>query len=213
MATKTVKGSDATLHAQGENGEMVLLGELQGEVTITTETEDKPRGVNNLEDAARIAYGVSETRKEIEKINNVADREISKWQGKIGEVEDWRAEVLRPLADKLDYFTMLLTLFHMQEFDNAPNEKAQAKLKSIKLPYGVTLASKEQATKLEVTDDAALLAYAKENGNVKVTEKAEWAEIKKTLKINDENGLVYDANGEEVPFVVAVPQDRKFEVK
>lgn len=209
MGTRTIEG-EATLYYLDENGEQVELGKVQ-EVTITAE-DIKPRTIETLEDAARYAYGLSETRKEIEKIEAIAAKEIARWQEKIGEVEAWRDEVLKPLREKVEYFSTLLTQFHMKEFYNAPNEKAQAKLKSIKLPYGVTLASREQQTKLEVTDETALLNYAKESGQVEVVEKPKWAEIKKQLKINDD-GRVFDANGEEVAFVKAIPQERKFEVK
>lgn len=175
--------------------------------------EERDKRIENLEDAARYAYGVSETRKEIEKINNVAAKEIAKWQEKIAEVEAWQSEVLKPLIEKLEYFNMLLTGFHVREFTNAPNEKARAKVKSIKLPYGVTLASREQPVKLEVTDDDALLAYATAIGQIDVpAPKPKWGEIKKGLTVN-KSGKVVDLNGEVLPFVGAVPQDRKFEVK
>lgn len=184
-----------------------------GLTTITVEEVTQTKAINSLEDAARYAYGISETRKEIEKIQAVATAEITRWQEQIQAVEDWQEEVLEPLRAKLDYFNMLLTNFHADQFYNAENEKAQAKLKSIKLPYGITLASKEQATKLEVTDDAALLAYAQESGYVDIpAPKAKWGELKKTLKVH-EDGRVFDGNGEEVPFVKAVPQERKFEVR
>jgi len=209
MGTKTIEG-EANLYYLNENGEQVELGKVQ-EVTITAE-DIKPRTIETLEDAARYAYGLSETRKEIEKIEAIAAKEIARWQEKVSEVEAWRDEVLKPLRDKVEYFSALLTQFHMKEFYNAPNEKAQAKLKSIKLPYGVTLASREQQPKLEVTDESALLNYAKESGQVEVVEKPKWAEIKKQLKINDD-GRLFDANGEEVAFVKVVPQERKFEVK
>jgi len=178
----------------------------------TTNEDTKPRSIESIEEAARYAYALSETRKEIKKIEDTAASEVAIWQEKIKEVEAWRDEVLKPLLDKVEYFTALLTQYHMKEYYSTENEKARAKLKSIKLPYGVTLASREQPVKLEVTDDSALLSYAKANGQVDVIEKPKWAEIKKHLQINDD-GRVFDQNGEEVPFIKAIQQERKFEVK
>lgn len=174
--------------------------------------EEQPKRIESLEDAARYAYAVAEIRKEIENINAVAAKEIEKWTERITQVDEWRNKILKPLQERLDYFSTLLIDYHRREYENAPNDKARAKLKSIKLPYGITLASREMPVKFEITDDAALLAYAKENGFVEVIEKAKWSEVKDNLKIND-NGKVYDVNGEEITFVKAVKQERKFEVK
>jgi Bacteriophage Mu Gam like protein len=226
VGTKTLQGSEALLYAEGEKEPLAVVNSFEAEIDYIEEDigipdgegdkesaiDTKPKTIESLEDAARYAYGLSETRKEIEKIEAVAAKEIERWQEKIKEVETWRETALKPLREKVEYFSTLLTQYHMKEYYNAPNEKAQAKLKSIKLPYGVTLASREQQTKLEIADEAALLNYAKENGHVEVIEKPKWSEIKKQLKIN-EDGRVFDANGEEVPFVKAIPQERKFEVK
>lgn len=209
MPTKEYQG--ATLTFAGEDGEQVTVNNVT--LTAVTMEDSKPKAIETLEDAARYAYGVSETRKEIEKIKAVATAEISRWQEQIQAVEDWQEEVLNPLMDKLAYFNMLLTNYHADQFYNAENEKAQAKLKSIKLPYGITLASKEQATKIEVVDDAALLSYATENNMIDTPKpKAKWADIKKGLQAH-EDGRVFDSNGEEVSFAKAVPQERKFEVR
>lgn len=211
MSTKDIQG-DVKLYAIGEDGSHQEIGNLES-VTITMEDAPKPKTIETLEDAARYAYGVTETRKEIEKITAVAASEISRWTEQIKEVENWQEEVLKPLREKLEYFNMLLTGYHVNQYYSAENEKAQAKLKSIKLPYGITLASKEQATKLEVVDDVALIGYAVANEQVDyAAPKARWAEIKKTLKVTDD-GSVVDSNGEVVPFVKAVPQERKFEVR
>jgi hypothetical protein len=213
---ENITGTDAQVY----DGQGALIAHIPSfEVAIEVTGEEgsevsKPKRIETLEDATRYAFGVAETRKEIVKLQKVATSELIRWQEQIQSVEDWLADSIKPLQEKLEYFNLLLTNFHINEFMSAENEKAQAKLKSIKLPYGITLASKEQATKIEITDEAALLTYAKTNNFTDTPEpKAKWADIKKTLKINEDNGLVYDANGEEVTFVIAVPQDRKFEVK
>lgn len=210
MPTKTISGK-AQLDFTKDNGEQIPIGETQDTVVEFTTEEEAPRRIETLEDAARYAYGLAETRKEIEKIQDVAAKEIAKWQEKIQQVEEWQAEVLKPLLEKVEYFSNLLMDYHMREYYNAPNDKARAKLKSIKLPYGVTLASREMQPKLEISDEAALLNYARENGFVEVVEKAKWAEIKKQLTTNGDK--VVDSNGEQLEFIKVVPQERKFEVK
>lgn len=198
------------IYAEIDGSDVDVVGG-EGTEPLATLDANKPK-IETLEDAARYAYGLSETRKEIEQIEAIAAKEIEVWQKKIDQVNEWKEQSLKPLKDKEQYLSTLLTVFHMKQFNEAPNEKAQAKLKSIKLPYGVTLSSREQQPKLEVTDESALLEYAKSNGLVEVTEKAKWGDIKKQLNINSD-GRVFDANGEEVPFIKVVPQERKFEVK
>lgn len=187
------------------------MEEIQYQDIGVPDTENKR--IDSLEDAARYAYGLSETKKEIEKIKEIASKERQKWEEKIAEVNAWEEDVLKPLLSKIDFFNVLLSDFHRRQFNNAPNDKAKAKLKSIKLPYGVTLTSKENATQIEVVDDTSLLEYAKAHNLVDVpAPKPKWSEIKKQLKIL-EDGRIVDSAGEVINFVKAVPQERKFEVK
>ncbi|QNR70394.1 host-nuclease inhibitor Gam family protein (plasmid) [Paenibacillus peoriae] len=171
-----------------------------------------PKRIQDLKEAADYAYGLSETRKELEELNEVREDQIAKLKAQIDAIEEWHSTVSSPLQGKVDYFTLLLSDFHQRQYHEADSDKARKKVTSIKLPYGITLASRSQAPSLNITDDAALLQYAKQNNAVQVTEKPKWSEIKKTLQVH-EDGRVFDANGEEVQFVKAAPQDRKFEVK
>ncbi|MGG1263876.1 hypothetical protein [Brevibacillus laterosporus] len=181
--------------------------------SVDAPTVNKPKTIDTLEDAARYAYGLSETRKNIAQIEAIADSEIAIWQDKIDQVIEWRNQSIKPLQEKVDYISTLLTQFHIKTYSQAPNEKARGKVTSIKLPYDITLSSRAQQTKIEVIDNDALLSYAKENNLVDIPEpKAKWNEIKKKLLINND-GRVYDPNGEEVAFVKVTPQERKFEVK
>jgi hypothetical protein len=169
--------------------------------------------IETMEDAIRYAYGLSETRKEIEEMNRLAAVEISKWQEKINAVTTWRDSIITPLMDKADYMSGLLLGFHLTEYYNAPNEKAQKKLNSIKLPYDVTLKSSQPQVGFEVKDEAAYKSFMEANGYVEPQEpKLKWGEFKKTLQ-HDESGNVVTEGGEVVDFLKVVQQDRKFEVK
>jgi hypothetical protein len=190
----------------------VTDNELDVEVTAALETGVSKK-IETMDDALRYAYGLSETRKEIEEINRLADAEVSKWQGKIDAVNDWRDSSLKSLLDKVAYMEGLLLSFHISEYYAAPNEKAQKKLNSIKLPYDVVLKSSQPQVGFKVQDDAAYKAFMEENGFVEPQEpKLKWGDFKKTLKVNEE-GVVVTADGEVVDFLKAVQEDRKFEVK
>lgn len=183
------------------------------EELVLEEGQEQPRKIETMEDAIRYAYGLSETRKEIEKINRLADMEIEKWQAKIREVEEWRDSVIKPLQAKVDYMSSLLIAFHMEQYYNAPNEKAREKLKSIKLPYGVTLKSTQPQVNFEIKDEEKYKKFMEENGFVEQQEpKLKWGDFKKTLTVLD-NGTVITKDGEVIDFLRVVPQDRKFEVK
>ena len=185
---------------------------------ITIELEDvqffpKPKRINDLKEAADYAYGLSETRKEIAELLEVRDDQMAKLQAQMVAIEEWYSTVANPLQDKAEYFETLLSDFHQRQYQDADGDKAKKKVTSIKLPYGITLSSRSQQTQLEVTDPDALFSYARDAGYLTTpAPQPKWADIKKTLQVH-EDGRVFDANGEEVPFVQAKPQDRKFEVK
>lgn len=168
--------------------------------------------IETMEDAIRYAYGLSETRKEIDETNRLADAEVAKWQAKIEAVNSWRDSLITPLKDKEGYMASLLLGFHMDEYYNAPNDKAQKKLGSIKLPYGIVLKSTQPQVGYEIEDEDAYKAFMEANGFTETQEpKLKWGEFKKTLEASD-NGTVC-ASGEVVDFLRVVQPDRKFEVK
>ncbi|MEC2266523.1 host-nuclease inhibitor Gam family protein [Bacillus subtilis] len=171
--------------------------------------------VSTLDEAARYAYGLAETRKSIKEFQEVAEKEIDKWRSKIAEVEEWLEAVLTPLKAKEEHLATHLQLYHINQYNSAKTEKEQKKLTSIKLPYGVTLKSRAQADKFEVADVPTYKAYAKENDLLKpiVEPDVNWAELKKNLVVTDDGRVLDKSTGEFLDFIKAVPQERKFEVK
>jgi hypothetical protein len=185
---------------------------LMEEVEQALET-GQHRKIETMDDAMRYAYGLSETRKEVDEMNRLADAEVAKWQAKIREVNAWRDSVVTPLQDKANYMSGLLLGFHVTEYYAAPNEKARKKLNSIKLPYEITLKSSQPQLGYEVKDDMAYKTFMESNGFVEDQEpKLKWGDFKKTLKISDD-GVVVTDGGEVVDFLKVVQHDRKFEVK
>lgn len=170
--------------------------------------------VKTIEDAARYAYGLSETRKSIAELEEIAEKEIAKWQEKIDKVKEWLEEVTAPLKRKEEYLANQLKMFHITQFNSAKNEKEQKKLTSIKLPYGVTLQSRAQQPKFEIVDEQSYKEYAKENNLLKVKEpEVDWATLKKNIIINSDGRALNKETGEFLDFIKVVPQERKFEVK
>lgn len=178
------------------------------------EVEETPtKKITSLEDASRYAYGLAKTREEMEKIKEVAEKEIAKWQERIDQVKAWQEEVLKPLQQKAEYFETLLMAYHMEEYEKA-DEKAKSKIKSIKLPYGVTLKSRELPDEYQILDEEKFLEFAKSNDllNDPKPPAPKWGEIKKQLEVTDK-GVVFKGTGEIIDFIKIIPQGRKFEVK
>ncbi|MCZ4246937.1 host-nuclease inhibitor Gam family protein [Bacillus amyloliquefaciens] len=171
--------------------------------------------VSNLDEAARYAYGLAETRKSIKELQEVAEKEIENWRSKITEVEEWLRDVLTPLKAKEEHLATHLQLYHINQYNIAKTEKEQKKLTSIKLPYGVTLKSRAQADKFEVADVPTYRTYAKENNLLKpaVEPDVNWAELKKNLAVTDDGRVLDKSTGEFLDFIKVIPQERKFEVK
>jgi hypothetical protein len=191
--------------------------EEQQELGLDVVLYDSEVVVSTLEQASRYAYGVSATREDIATIQSTADAEIARWQAKIDQVTAWRDAEVAKLNRKKEYLEGKLLAYHVAQFHSAPNEKAQAKLKSIKLPYGVTLKSKQTNVGLEVKADEeskkAYEAYMTSNG---LTEpqppKLKWGEAKAKFKIDDQ-GRVSDENGEAIDFLKVIPSQRNFVVE
>lgn len=197
----------------GENLEL----EIYGENVETIEVDDFDSGlkVQSIDDATRYAYGLAETRKEIKEYEEIAQRELAKWQEKIEQVQSWLEDVTTPLKNKEEYLANQLQAFHIMQYQSAPNEKAKKQVTSIKLPYGVTLKSRAQQPKFDVVDNDAYKQYAEENDYLKPPKEPEvdWAKLKKNIIINDDGRILNKETGEFLDFIKAVPQERKFEVK
>ena len=89
--------------------------------------------------------------------------------------------------------------------------KAGKKTKTLKLPNGrLVMGRKTVAFK---KNDESLMAFVKENHKdfIKVKETVDWAEFKKTLRVED--GKAVDGNGEIVPDIEVTEVEGKFEVK
>lgn len=192
-----------------------LVSDIYGEESEEVVVEQSPKKIETLEDATRYAYGLSETRKEIDKLKEIAQVEIDKWQGKINQVQEWLEGVVSPLEEKETYLSHLLLAYHTDQYNNAPNEKTRKKLNSIKLPYDITLKSRVQQPKLEVVDEVTYTTYAETNNLMKEPKEPEvnWAALKKQLDVTDEGHVINKETGEVLTFIKATPQERKFEVK
>ena len=188
--------------------------DLNQEIYSQEEEENLPKQIKTEQEAIKYAYGVNETRKEIENIQSLAESERAKWQQKIEEVNVWEEERINPLLGKLEYMNNLLKFYHMQQVEGAENDSQLNKVKSIKLPYGVTLKSKAPQTKFEITDEEKYKEYAKENNLLQepAEPKPKWGDIKKRFQTTDE-GKVVDEDGQVVDFVKASTPPRSFEVK
>lgn len=95
-------------------------------------------------------------------------------------------------------------------FDMVPVKKTKTQV-SYELPGG-KLILKAQQPKFDVKDEV-LVPWLKQNGLkdlVKVEESANWAELKKTVKIAGD--AVTNEDGEIIPGITVTPRDPKFVV-
>jgi len=195
---------------KGLNEEIYAGSDLEEEIEIDNEGGAK---IQSMEDATRFAYGLHSTREEIAKLEDIAAKEIEKWQAKIDQVTAWRDSVVAPLKNKEGYLADTLKFYHVNQYNAATTDKEKKKFNSIKLPYDVTLKSRAQADKLEVADEVAYLKYAEENKLIKKVEPAvDWATMKKSIVVNSEGKALSKESGEFLDFISVVPQERKFEV-
>lgn len=196
-----------------------LVQDIYGEdfddeiIKVEEAEDDGVLKVKTIEDAARYAYGLSETRKSIAELEEIAEKEIAKWQEKIDRVKEWLEEVSTPLKRKEEYLANQLKMFHITKYNSAKNEKEQKKLTTIKLPYGVKLQSRAQQPKFEVVNEQSYKKYAKENNLLKIKEEVDWATLKKNIIISNDGRALNKETGEFLDFIKVVPQERKFEVK
>ena len=112
--------------------------------------------------------------------------------------------------DDAAWFESMLTPYFADRMEGGFTKSTKTQT-TYKLPTG-KLVLKHQAPEYERKDDE-LLPWLKKNRPdlVKVTESANWAELKKTVKINGEN--VVTADGEVVPGVKVTEREDKFEVE
>ena len=122
-----------------------------------------------------------------------------------------QADIVNRKADEeVAFFESMLTGYFASRMEDGFTKSTKTQI-SYKLPTG-KLVLKKQAPEYERKDDE-LLPWLKQNRPdlVKVTESANWAELKKSVKINGEN--VVTADGEVVPGVKVTVREDKFEVE
>lgn len=172
--------------------------------------------IESMDEAIRLAYALSEIHKEIKQVNALADEEIGKWQEKIKQVEEWRDQQIKKLERIQNNIQFLLIQYHREQYEKAP-EKVKKRLKSIKLPYGVTLKSVQPQVSFEIVNEDKYKQYMLENNFYEIPEpKLKWGEAKKQFKvIEDEEGnlRVIDSNGEFIDFVKVNIKEREYSVK
>lgn len=98
-------------------------------------------------------------------------------------------------------------------FDMVPAKKAKTQA-SYELPSG-KLVLKIQEPEFEKTDEAATVAWLKKSGNqsfIKVKETANWAEMKKGMKVQVNGDTVCTEDGEVIPGMKATAREPKFTV-
>ena len=108
------------------------------------------------------------------------------------------------------FFESMLTPYFAERMEGGFTKSTKTKI-SYKLPTG-SLVLKHQQPKFDRKDDE-LLPWLKANRPdlVKVKEEANWAELKKAVKISGEN--VVTSDGEVVPGVTVTEQEDTFEVE
>jgi hypothetical protein len=98
-------------------------------------------------------------------------------------------------------------------FDMVPTKNTKTQ-RSYELPGG-KLVLKDQEPKYEKADEAAVVAWLKQNkmdSMVKVEETANWAEMKKAMKVQVNGDTVCTEDGEVIPGMKATIREPKFTV-
>lgn len=136
---------------------------------------------------------------DIAEVNGVAEAEIAR-------INAWRNEQLAGCDKNKEFFIGLLHEYH--DLLLADNPKA----KTVKLPYG-TLKMRALPPEIE-RDEEALLEWVKTNKPqfVIVTEKTNWAELKKVLEIKSD-GALDPETGEVLPGITVTERPPKFSVE
>lgn len=140
---------------------------------------------------------IAEKRAEIDEIEKFAQMQIN-------QIMAWAQRQKESANFEIGHFECLLEQF-------AQKELADKKTKTLKLPNGrLVMGRKTVAFK---KNDESLMAFVKENHKdfIKVKETVDWAEFKKTLRVED--GKAIDENGEIVPDIEVTEVEGKFEVK
>ena len=163
--------------------------------------EDGTLLVKNNSDADFYLRQINKLKEQKEEINKFVDQELER---QMRLYQQYREDRMRPLDNQIAFYEEALRTFAM-------NEYAETNKKTIKLPNG-TLSIRKQPPKY-IYSDEEVLSFLKENNlndYIRVKEEVNKKDLKKAAKITNNNQMMID--GKEVPGVVVVPQDDKFEV-
>ena len=163
--------------------------------------EDGTLLVKNNSDADFYLRQINKLKEQKEEINKFVDQELER---QMRLYQQYREDRMRPLDNQIAFYEEALRTFAM-------NEYAETNRKTIKLPNG-TLSIRKQPPKY-IYSDEQVLSFLKENNlndYIRVKEEVNKKDLKKATQINNNNQMIID--GKEVPGVVVVPQDDKFEV-
>lgn len=162
-------------------------------IRITT-AQDTPFTVDNDQKAEWAARKIREARQDTQKWTEYYERQLS--------------AIRRANEDTEAYFAALLADY----FDTVPH-KATKTQESYSLP-SCKLVLKAQQPEFS-RDEVALCDYLDKKGRddlVKITRRADWAALKKTLKAM-EDGTCVDADGEVVEGVQAFSRMLEFKIE
>lgn len=162
-------------------------------IRITT-AQDTPFTVDNDQKAEWAARKIREARQDTQKWTEYYERQLS--------------AIRRANEDTEAYFAALLADY----FETVPH-KATKTQESYSLP-SCKLVLKAQQPEFN-RDEAVLCDYLDKKGRddlVKITRRADWAALKKTLKVM-EDGTCVDADGEVVEGVQAFSREPLFKVE
>ena len=163
--------------------------------------EDGTLLVKNNSDADFYLRQINKLKEQKEEINKFVDQELER---QMRLYQQYREDRMRPLDNQIAFYEEALRTFVM-------NEYAETNKKTIKLPNG-TLSIRKQPPKY-IYNDEEVLSFLKENNlndYIRVKEEVNKKDLKKATQVNNNNQMIID--GKEVPGVVVVPQDDKFEV-
>ena len=163
--------------------------------------EDGTLLVKNNSDADFYLRQINKLKEQKEEINKFVDQELER---QMRLYQPYSEDRMRPLDNQIAFYEEALRTFAM-------NEYAETNKKTIKLPNG-TLSIRKQPPKY-IYNDEEVLSFLKENNlndYIRVKEEVNKKDLKKATQINNNNQMMI--NGKEVPGVVVVPQDDKFEV-
>lgn len=162
-------------------------------IRITT-AQDTPFIVDNDQKAEWAARKIREARQDTQKWTEYYERQLS--------------AIRRANEDTEAYFAALLADY----FETVPH-KATKTQESYSLP-SCKLVLKAQQPEFN-RDEAVLCDYLDKKGRddlVKITRRADWAALKKTLKVM-EDGTCVDADGEVVEGVQAFSRQPEFKIE